>query len=149
MLAGMMSTIEITQSMGDEDLAHAIAIRRRVFIAEQGVTEDEEIDGLDGQSRHYLAWLGDEAVATARVRTLDGSQAKIERMAVLAPHRRRGVGAQLMARIIDDARALGMASATLSAQCQAEDFYRNLGFTPEGEVFMDSRIPHVRMVQML
>ncbi len=149
MLAGIMSTIEITQSTGDEDLAHAIAIRRCVFIGEQGVTEDEEIDGLDGQCRHYLAWLGDEAVATARVRTLDGGRAKIERMAVLAPHRRRGVGAKLMARIIDDARTEGMASATLSAQCWVEDFYRNLGFAPEGEVFMDSRIPHIRMVRTL
>ena len=149
MLARIVSAIEIMQTTGNEDLAHAINIRRRVFIGEQGVTEDEEIDGLDGQSRHYLVWLGDEAVATARVRSLDGGCAKIERMAVLASHRRRGIGARLMARIIDDARAEGMASAALNAQCRVEDFYRNLGFTPEGEVFMDSRIPHIRMVRTL
>ncbi len=144
-----MSTIKITHTMGDEDLAHAIAIRRCVFIVEQGVTEEEEIDGLDRQSRHYLVWLGDEAVATARVRTVDGGKAKIERMAVLASYRRRGIGAKLMARIIDDAAAEGMASAALNAQCRVEDFYRNLGFTPEGEVFMDARIPHIRMVRTL
>ncbi len=149
MLAGDMSALEITHTMGDQDLGHAIDIRRRVFIDEQGVTEDEEMDGLDGQSRHYVAWLGGEAVATARVRTLDGGTAKIERMAVLAHHRRRGIGAKLMARIIDDARAWGMASATLSAQCRVEDFYRDLGFTPEGEVFMDARIRHIRMVRTL
>lgn len=145
----MTSALEITHTMGDKDLDHAIDIRRRVFIHEQGVTEDEEYDGLDGQSRHYVAWLGGEAVATARVRTLDGDCAKIERLAVLQPHRSRGIGAKLMERILDDARASGMAGAALNAQCHLEDFYRNLGFTPEGEVFMEARIRHIHMVRRL
>lgn len=144
-----MSAIEIMRTTAAEDFARAISIRRRVFLDEQGVTEDEEIDGLDGHCRHYLALIGDEAVATARVRTLDGDWAKIERMAVLKPHRRRGIGALLMACIIDDAVAEGLVGATLNAQCRVEEFYHNLGFTPEGEVFMDSRIPHIRMVRRL
>jgi predicted GNAT family N-acyltransferase len=132
----------------DRRLAAAHAVRRTVFIAEQGVSEALEMDGADAECRHFLASRDGVAVGTARLRPLAGA-AKIERMAVLAPHRKSGVGRRLIARIEDEAARMGVALLVLHAQTHAAPFYARLGYVREGAEFAEAGIPHVAMRKSL
>ena len=119
-----------------------LAIRFAVFVDEQGVPPELEQDARDPDAIHLLATsqVG-EPIATARM-LADGH---IGRMAVLPDWRRRGVGAALLRRLIEIASAQGRREVFLHAQCQAEPFYRRLGFVAEGEEFQDAGISHRRM----
>ena len=75
----------------DDELRDAFAVRRQVFVLEQGISENEEYDSHDREALHLIARDGDRVVGTARVRFPAAGQAKIERMAVLAPFRRQGI----------------------------------------------------------
>ncbi len=122
-------------------------LRRAVFVLEQGVSEAEEWDGLDGECRHWLAWAEDRAVGTARLR-ITGDVACVQRVAVAADWRRRGVGRALMAAVEDAARAAGCTRVQLGAQLTALAFYRRLGYSAHGPVFDDAGIPHRAMVKV-
>ena len=87
-----------------DDLAACHAIRRAVFIEEQAVPEDLEIDDLDGEAIHLLAVTGGRAVGTARI-LLAGETGKIGRVAVLADQRGTGLGAALIRAALDELRA--------------------------------------------
>ena len=130
----------------DQARAEAGAIREAVFVAEQGVPRELELDVMDAACVHALARLEDgSAVGTGRLLP-DGH---IGRMAVLAQWRGRGVGGALLERLIEEARARGMTEVALSAQTQALGFYRRHGFAAEGEVYLDAGIPHQAMRRKL
>lgn len=141
-----MTITEIAEITNPADLEAAFAIRRDVFCAEQRVDPEEEFDGLDNDCRQYLAFYGRGAVGTARIRDAGDGTVKIERVAVLASARGKGIGRALMERTIVDARAMAPATIAIHAQCHAEGFYRSLGFRTIGGVFDEADIPHVRMV---
>ena len=140
-----MPDLIVTEAPEGPDREACYAIRNAVFCIEQGVGTEIEFDGLDADCRHYLARRGDTAVGTARVRPLDGDTAKIERVAVLGPWRGRDIGLALMERTLRDAAAAGHRDALIYAQTHAAPFYRKVGFTEEGEGFMEAGIPHIRM----
>lgn len=140
-----MAGIEIIEITDAADREAAFAIRRRVFCDEQRVASAIEFDGLDDSCRQYLARRDGRPIGTARLRETGPGAVKIERVAVLAAERRRGVGAALMARTIADARAAGARQIAIHAQCHAEHFYAGLGFHTIGGVFDEAGIPHVRM----
>lgn len=140
-----MRGLRIERFDGSAGLAEAHAIRRQVFIEEQGVAEALEIDGRDGEALHYLVRRGADAIATARVRTLAPGALKVERVAVLAPLRRAGIGRLLMERIVADARVAGVRRIELSAQAYVERFYADLGFVRDGPVYEEAGMPHVHM----
>jgi predicted GNAT family N-acyltransferase len=119
-----------------------LAVREAVFEREQGVPREEERDGLDPFCRHVLARaLDGRPIGTARLAP-DG---KIGRMAVLLPWRGRGVGSQMLAILLDLARALELKEVWCHAQLSALGFYARHGFEAEGEVFEEAGIPHRRM----
>jgi predicted GNAT family N-acyltransferase len=121
-------------------------IRRLVFIVEQQVPEQEEWDGQDEDSWHWIATDNqDLPIGTARLLP-DG---QIGRMAVLNEHRKFGVGAALLEQAVEKARHLGIDSVYLNAQSHALGFYERGGFTKEGEEFIEAGIPHFRMTQVL
>lgn len=136
-------SLRIATAVTRRDLGHVMAIRRAVFIQEQGVDEALEMDGLDDVCRHYLLWCDSEPAATLRVRKADGAS-KVERMAVMRSFRRRGIGRALLAHVLSDV-ATG-ATVVLHAQTAAQAFYARLGFEPEGDIFDEADIPHIRMV---
>ncbi len=136
--------ISVTQT---RDITTCRALRRIVFIEEQGVPEADELDDLDDIATHLLAHIGGEAVGSARLLTL-GDTGKIGRVCVLKHARGQGVGAALTRAAIDHFAALGLAKAKLSAQATALPFYENLGFTAHGPVFLDAGIDH-RDMQLL
>lgn len=132
-----------------EDLRAAIQIRMAVFVEEQGVPREEEIDSYDPQAFHVLARSPEgQAVATGRLVT-SGSSGKLGRIAVLRSRRGQGWGRSVMLALIEEAHRRGLRELVLDSQVQAIPFYRTLGFRPEGETFLDCGIPHQRMTRTL
>ena len=118
-----------------------MAVRRTVFIEEQGVPEEEELDGEDDSSLHFLA-TDPQGTPIGTARLLPSGQ--IGRMAVLPAWRRRNVGARLLAAAIDDARRRNL-TVFLHAQVDALGFYERNGFKASGEMFLEAGIAHRKM----
>jgi predicted GNAT family N-acyltransferase len=130
-------------------MADALAVRRRVFIEEQGVPEDEEIDDHDGDpgrtstALHVVLYREGTPIATGRLLLPhDGEAAHIGRVAVLAEHRLMGAGRAVMLALQSLAAARGMQDITLAAQLHAIGFYERLGYAARGDVFLDAGIEH-------
>jgi predicted GNAT family N-acyltransferase len=136
------SAYRIREVSWDEAATRLSAIRRRVFVQEQGVAESLEWDGLDPGCRHAVAETANgDAIATGRLLP-DGH---IGRMAVLPHWRRRGVGSALLAELVAMARHRGDDHVVLHAQAYVIDFYRRAAFEVASESFMEAGIPHVLM----
>ena len=123
--------------------AQAAPIRFEVFVEEQRVPAEMELDEFDALSCHALALVDGRPVGTGRLLP-DGH---IGRMAVVVGWRGRGVGAVLLQALIDEAGRRGMALLALSAQTHALGFYRRFGFVPEGEVYEEAGLPHQVMTR--
>lgn len=131
------------------DLAACHALRRAVFIEEQGVPEAEELDDQDDRAIHLLAWHDGRPVGSARILLL-GDTGKISRVCVLAPARGRGLGAALIRASLDVLRVQpGITRAKLGSQAHAIGFYEKLGFAAHGPVYDDAGIPHRDMIRDL
>ena len=131
------------------DIATCRALRRIVFIQEQSVPESDEIDDLDDIAIHLLAWDQGVAIGSARL-LVDGETGKIGRVCVLAPHRGRGIGADLIrAAVACLADMPGITRVKLGAQTHALGFYARLGFTAYGPLYLDAGIEHQDMVLTL
>jgi ElaA protein len=131
------------------DIATCQRLRRVVFIEEQGVSEADEVDGLDGSAIHLLAFDGEEPVGTARL-LVKGAVGKIGRVCVLPVARGTGLGAALIRSALDVLRDQpGVTEAYLGSQSHATGFYEKLGFVVEGEEFDDAGIPHRHMRRAL
>jgi len=126
-------------------LETCLALRHRVFVLEQGVAEDLELDGLDGACAHFLALDGARPVGAARLRVTGEGRAKAERVAVRAEARGQGVGRALMDAIEAEARRRGHQEVVLNAQDSAIPFYLRLCYVAEGEPFIEAGIVHVKM----
>ena len=132
-----------------EDLRTCQALRRTVFIEEQNVPEADEVDGRDAGAVHLLATVDGRAVGTARL-LVSGDSGKIGRVCVLAEMRGKGIGALLIeAAVREFAANPAIGKVKLSAQINALPFYERLGFTAEGEDYLDAGIVHRDMFRML
>ncbi|MEX0958420.1 MAG: GNAT family N-acetyltransferase [Burkholderiales bacterium] len=117
------------------------AVRKAVFIAEQGVPEALEWDEADADCQHALAEAGGSPIGTGRLLP-DGH---IGRLAVVAAWRGHGVGTALLELMLAMARRHGHRHIELNAQTQALAFYARFGFRPQGADFDDAGIAHRRM----
>ncbi len=139
-----MITIKDFNSENSGFLKKAQAIRKEVFVQEQGVPLEIEMDNKDGEARHYLAFIGEKAIGTARWRnTKDGK--KIERIAVLRAYRKNGVASAIVNKILSEHKPEGN-PVFLNGQVHALKFYQNLGFAKSGNIFKEADIDHYRMV---
>lgn len=125
--------------------ADAKPIRFQVFVDEQRVPAEIELDEHDARCIHALAYVEGTAVGTGRLLP-DGH---IGRMAVLKSARRTGVGRAILRALIDAARRRGDRQVVLSAQVHAVGFYLAEGFQPEGRVYEEAGIPHQAMRRSL
>ena len=123
----------------------ASRIRLTVFVEEQRVPVEIEMDDNDAACVHALAYWQGRAVGTGRLLP-DGH---IGRMAVLKQSRSLGLGGVILERLVEEARRRGMKEVVLSAQTHAIGFYRRHGFMQEGEVFDEAGIPHQEMRRVL
>lgn len=132
-----------------QDIATCRALRRKVFIEEQGVSEADEVDGLDDRAIHLLALVDGRPLGCARL-LVQGETGKVGRVCVLAEARGTGLGAALMRAAVEEFRKLpGVTRVKLGAQTHALGFYERLGFTAFGPEYMDAGIPHRDMVLAL
>ncbi|HJU26001.1 MAG TPA: GNAT family N-acetyltransferase [Rhodanobacteraceae bacterium] len=130
----------------DHDRAALCALREEVFVREQNVPPELEIDQDDPRSLHVLARAaGGAAIGTCRL----APQGRIGRMAVLADWRGSGVGTAMLHLLLEQARSRGLREVQLSAQTDATGFYLKHGFEVSGEDFMDAGIPHRPMRRQL
>lgn len=140
----MTVAIEIT-----EDVKACIAIRMDVFVGEQGIPEDEEIDDLDSVAAHLLATDQGVAVGTARL-IIAGDTGKIGRICVVKSHRGTGLGAELVqAGLQHFSKQNELRRAYLSAQVYAIGFYEKMGFNAYGPEYDDAGIVHQDMDRSL
>ena len=139
-----MSGLEVRRARPDE-LDRCLALRREVFVEEQGVPLAEEMDGRDAGCTHFLALAGGDAVGTARLRVTGDGRLKAERVAVRRSVRRSGAGRALMRALEDETRARGRRELVLNAQLPVIAFYERLGYRAEGPEFLEAGIPHRAM----
>ena len=121
-------------------------LRFAIFVGEQNVPSGIELDDLDASCVHAVAFDVDgKAIGTGRLLP-DGI---IGRMAVIKEWRRRGIGAEILQALSNEARKRGHAAVVVSAQLQAAEFYREQGFAAEGKVYEDAGILHQKMSKKL
>ena len=144
-----MIPLEIVLLPWERVSEHAYLIRKQVFIAEQGVPEELELDELDLSALHALAYQDDQCVGTGRLVNLGNGQAQIGRMAVLPNFRGQGIGREILERLLLAATAEGASSLILHAQLTAMPFYEKLGFVGQGSLYEEAGIPHRNMMLLL
>jgi predicted GNAT family N-acyltransferase len=139
--------ISIKRASSKSDFTICTKIRKKVFVEEQSVPEELELDKYDysKETVHYLCVdSAGGAVATGRI--CYGDQiAKIGRLAVLKEYRGQGIGHKILRQMLADITQNKVIEARLAAQTYAIPFYEKLGFIAHGEEFMDAGIPHVNM----
>jgi len=135
--------------VSDRELEGAFEVRKQVFVEEQGIPEDLELDELDVEAMHMVVKDGEGIVGTARVLFLAASQAKLERMAILKPFRRRGIGKGIISFLDEEFKNRGTEQVVLHAQCSAVNFYKSCGFEESGSPFWEAGIKHVKMQKRL
>jgi predicted GNAT family N-acyltransferase len=124
----------------------AYPIRKRVFIDEQGVPAEMELDEYDPTAQHALAYLNSECIGTARLVTLPGDVGRIGRMAVLPMHRKQGLGGKLLCALLELSKSQGITKLELHPQLSAIAFYEQYGFIAQGDIYDEAGIAHRDMI---
>lgn len=154
-----MNARQVQLATDGADLAAAYAIRHAVFVQEQRVPVELERDERDGSADHFLAVVDSRPVGAVRlvveppgfegVPAALGPVAHLGRLAVLAPARRTGLGAELVRAVETRAAERDLAVVYLGAQTHAVGFYTGLGYAAYGQEFDDAGLPHRHMTRVL
>ena len=142
-------TLEILLKSWKEAEEDAFLVRQEVFILEQGVPAQLELDEFDSSAAHVLAYQDSDCIGTGRLVNLGDKQAQIGRMAVLAKFRGKGVGRQILRKLVDLAASQGARKIILHSQVSAIPFYEKQGFQAQGDVYDEAGIPHRNMMLTL
>jgi predicted GNAT family N-acyltransferase len=144
-----LNTLEILIKAWQEASQEAYLIRKQVFVEEQGVPEDMELDEHDLSAKHALAYQDALCVGTGRLVRLNSDHAQIGRMAVLKAYRNQHIGKAILTSLIALAKTEGVSKVSLHAQVSAISFYAKLGFEAEGPIFDEAGIAHRNMILLL
>ncbi|MGA5688107.1 GNAT family N-acetyltransferase [Cytobacillus pseudoceanisediminis] len=136
--------MEVRVVSSEQELHDAFSVRKQVFINEQNVPEEEEIDQFEDEAVHFVLYNNGMPAGAGRFRTVDGN-GKVERICVLKDNRQSGSGKAIMDKIEEHAKKQGLPALKLNAQTQAIPFYEKLGYQVISEEFMDAGIPHRTM----
>lgn len=138
-------SINVKIADSQQELNDCFEIRDVVFIQEQSVPKDIELDEYDKTAVHFLLYYEEIPVATARMLQKDAKTAKIGRVAVLKEYRGKNLGKSLMENIVEYCCNNGIVKILIDAQTYVVPFYEKIGFKQYGEEFMDANIPHYKM----
>jgi predicted GNAT family N-acyltransferase len=142
------AAMEVRPARDSHEVDQALRLRERVFCGEQGVTPAAERDGRDGAALHLVAVDEGVVVGTCRL-TFSGRVGSLGRLAVDRGHRRRGIGAELVAESERAARVEGARRIALHAEVGARGIYDAAGYVQLGEPFVEEGIDHVTMEKQL
>ncbi|WP_343840307.1 GNAT family N-acetyltransferase [Salinibacillus aidingensis] len=140
--------MQIHVVQNDDQLMDAYKVRQIVFIDEQGVSPELEMDEHDQNAVHFVGYKYGEPVAASRLRYAD-DYGKLERICVLKEERGKHFGKQMIEAMEEVIKENHIRKSKLNAQTHAEKFYQSLGYETISDEFMDAGIPHVTMVKTL
>lgn len=138
-----MLTVTIAHS--EKEREDAFFVRRKVFVEEQGVPLSLELDELDKTADHFIVYSEENPIGAGRIREMEESIGKVERVCVLADYRGKKLGNLIMQELEKHARSKNFNKVVLNAQVYAIPFYEKLGYTITSPEFMDADIPHRTM----
>jgi len=141
-----VNTLEVKIVNSEKEQEEAFAVRRKVFVEEQHVPEEEEIDHLESESTHFILYCNENPAGAGRFRIVDG-YGKVERICILKEYRGTGAGKVIMEKIQSFAHEKGLNKLKLNAQTHAIPFYSKLGYEVVSEEFLDAGIPHKTMAK--
>ncbi len=139
-----MSAVEVREARGRAELDAAVALRHDVFVGEQRVPPELELDGHDDEAAHLVAVQDGRVLATARLLPRGGTLL-LGRLAVAPEARRRGLATALLRTAEEHARAQGARAIVLSAQTYARALYEAAGYEARGAPYEEAGILHVQM----
>lgn len=131
-----------------KQLEDAYSVRKFVFVDEQNVPVEEEIDEYEDEATHFVLYQDDAPIGAGRFRDVDG-YGKVERICVLKEARKLGAGKAIMEKIEDYAHEKGFHKLKLNAQTHAIPFYTGLGYEVVSDEFLDAGIPHKTMMKSI
>lgn len=138
------SEIRVIKINDPQVLEKVFAIRREVFVLEQNCPPELEWEHEE-ESHHFLATADGEPAGAARWRKTENGY-KLERFAVLKPHRGKGIAHMLVKTVLADLPP-DATSIYLNAQVAAMPLYEKSGFEKVGEQFEEAGIMHYKMVK--
>lgn len=136
--------MEVTVVKNEAQYQDALKVRKIVFVGEQNVPEDLEIDEYEKDAVHFVAYDGDKPVGAGRFRK-KGDKIKVERICVLKSRRGEHIGVEIMEAIEAEVSRSHSGNLVLNAQTHAIPFYKKLGYHITSEEFDEAGIPHVEM----
>lgn len=131
-----------------DELQEAFSIRNDVFVKEQGVDAEVELDEYDEIADHVLVYDKERVIGTGRLRIVDGA-AKLQRICVLSAYRSKGIGKIIMGGLEHLAKENNATKCILHAQYHAKDFYEKIGYRCTSGIFQEEGIDHVEMEKEL
>ncbi|WP_125770063.1 GNAT family N-acetyltransferase [Companilactobacillus furfuricola] len=140
-----MHEIKTTTNLASPIYQDGLKIRTKVFVEEQKVPADLEVDDREDKCKYYTLYVKQIPAAVARYYPTEDNGIHIQRVAVLKDFRKQGLASELLNRIIADAKTDGYTYVILGAQDQANGFYKKLGFKVIGPQFLDAGILHHNM----
>lgn len=137
-----MIQIEIAQT--EKVYNDALNIRKKVFVEEQNISMQEEIDRFENEATHFVGYLHKKPVAASRLRYVD-NYGKLERLCVLKKYRNRSFGKKMIQTMEREVYRQGFSKTILHAQLQTVSLYESLGYQIVSKPFLEAGIPHVKM----
>lgn len=133
--------------MPPETVYSLCVLRQDVFILEQGVTGEPELDGRDLEPGTVLIWWEKDHKVIGTIRVLDdGGHLRIGRLACAKSARRGGYGRGLMNAAISVCREIDPTQKiVIHGQSYLKDWYESIGYVTVGPEFLEEGIPHYPM----
>lgn len=130
--------------LNDDNINLAFDIRTEVFIKEQGIERDVEMDGTDKYAKNMILIKDNKPIGTSRLIVIDNKM-YIGRVAVLKEYRKKGYATHMINFLLNEAKNMGYNEVFIHAQTYAKSFYEKIGFKQFGEEFLEANIPHIHM----
>ena len=134
--------MKVVVAKTQKELLDNVLVRGFVFVVEQEIDWEIEFDGLDDVCVLFTAYIGEEPIGAARL-----YKNKVGRVATLKEYRKQGIATAIMDKIENYALTNNIKLLKLNAQLQVKDFYLHLGYIPEGEIFQEADIDHIKMTK--